>query len=161
TADVVILAGDIDVGMRGLLWAEQAFHCPVLYIPGNHEFYGNNLEELIADMNDFISERVIVLDMNEVKIGNVRFLEATAWTNFSATGNRYEAEYQAQTMLNDFRTIRTGNDRHLLTRDLSKLNAEAKSWLRSKLDESFSGKTVVITHHAPVLKSLENTPYEP
>lgn len=160
-ADVVILSGDIDVGMRGLLWSEQAFGCPVLYIPGNHEFYGHNLEELLADMHDFISERVIVLDMKEVTIGNLRFLGATAWTNFTATGNPYEAEYQAQRMLNDFRMIKTGNERKLLPNDMIRINAQAKNWLRLKLEEDFDGKTVVITHHAPVLRSLESTPYEP
>lgn len=161
TADVVILAGDIDVGMRGLLWSEQAFGCPVLYIPGNHEFYGHNLEKLLADMHDFISERIIVLDMKEVTIDNVRFLGATAWTNFTATGNFLEAEYQAQRILNDFRMIKTGNERKLHPNDMIRINAQAKSWLRLKLEEDFDGKTVVITHHAPVLRSLESTPYEP
>lgn len=161
TADVVILTGDIDVGMRGLLWSEQAFGCPVLYIPGNHEFYGNNLEELLAEMHDFISERIIVLDMKEVTIDNVRFLGATAWTNFTATGNFFEAEYQAQRILNDFRMKKTGNERKPHPNDMIRINAQAKSWLRLKLEEDFDGKTVVITHHAPVLRSLDSTPYEP
>ena len=39
-ADVVILAGDIHVKGRGVPWARQAFEGPVLYVPGNHEFYG-------------------------------------------------------------------------------------------------------------------------
>lgn len=160
-ADVVVLAGDIDLGMRGLIWAEQAFTCPVIYVPGNHEFYGDHLENLLAAMHAFNSERVRVLDMNELVVGSVRFLGATAWTNFTATGNPFEAEYQAQRMLNDFRAIRVGNDRLLHPRDLITINAEAKAWLRSNVDEKFDGKTVVITHHAPVLKSLENTPYEP
>ena len=29
-ADIVILAGDIDLGVRGIEWARQAFDCPVL-----------------------------------------------------------------------------------------------------------------------------------
>lgn len=38
-ADVVILAGDINVKTRGVEWAKNTFTCPVLYVPGNHEFY--------------------------------------------------------------------------------------------------------------------------
>lgn len=37
-ADVVILAGDINVKARGVRWAMQVFPCPVLYVPGNHEY---------------------------------------------------------------------------------------------------------------------------
>ena len=39
--DVVILAGDIDRGTKGLVWAGREsgrLGLPVLYVPGNHEF---------------------------------------------------------------------------------------------------------------------------
>ena len=40
-ADVIILAGDIHAGTQGLHWAAAQFaNTPVLYVPGNHEFYG-------------------------------------------------------------------------------------------------------------------------
>jgi predicted phosphodiesterase len=43
-ADVVILAGDIGVGMGGLRWAETRFpDRPVIYVPGNHEFYRHDI----------------------------------------------------------------------------------------------------------------------
>ncbi|TYP65328.1 metallophosphoesterase family protein [Stutzerimonas stutzeri] len=35
---------------------------------------------------------------------------------------------------------------------------KTRSWLRSKLDEPFDGKTVVITHRAPSLRSLADSP---
>jgi len=39
-ADVVVLAGDIHQGTAGVKWARQYCHdCPVIYVPGNHEFY--------------------------------------------------------------------------------------------------------------------------
>lgn len=38
-ADVVILAGDIDVVDKGVLWAAKTFNQPVIYVPGNHELY--------------------------------------------------------------------------------------------------------------------------
>ena len=38
TADVVVLAGDIDRGTKGVAWARQAFpDVAVLYVAGNHE----------------------------------------------------------------------------------------------------------------------------
>ena len=39
--DVVVLAGDIGVGLAGLHWALLAFDCPVVYVAGNHEHYGH------------------------------------------------------------------------------------------------------------------------
>ncbi|WP_258230052.1 hypothetical protein [Pseudomonas putida] len=40
-----------------------------------------------------------------------------------------------------------------------KISNMSKSWLRSRLEEKFNGKTVVITHHAPLLRSLEHSPH--
>ena len=38
--DAVVLAGDIDRGVKGVVWARQAFPgIPVLYVAGNHEHY--------------------------------------------------------------------------------------------------------------------------
>jgi hypothetical protein len=39
-AGLVILAGDIDRGIKGVVWARQAFPgIPVLYVAGNHEHF--------------------------------------------------------------------------------------------------------------------------
>ena len=38
-ADVVIIAGDVARPAEAVAWA-SGFDRPVLYVPGNHEFYG-------------------------------------------------------------------------------------------------------------------------
>ena len=41
-ADVVVLAGDIHVRHHGVDWARERFPgVPVLYVLGNHEYYGH------------------------------------------------------------------------------------------------------------------------
>jgi len=46
-ADVVILAGDIDRGIKGVVWARQASPgIPVLYVAGNHEHYDERIGRL-------------------------------------------------------------------------------------------------------------------
>ena len=48
-ADVIILAGDIDIGMKGAEWAvleSKRLEKPIIYILGNHEFYGHEYFEL-------------------------------------------------------------------------------------------------------------------
>jgi predicted phosphodiesterase len=43
-ADVVILAGDIGVGLEGLQWAKARYpDRPVIYVAGNHEFYHHDI----------------------------------------------------------------------------------------------------------------------
>ncbi len=158
-ADVVILAGDIDLGTRGIEWARKTFDCPVLYVPGNHEFYRGHLTETLESMRAAGDERVHVLDRDEVVIGGVRFLGATMWTDFAATGNPPMAALSAQQALNDFRQIRTESYRRICPADLIKQAEMTRTWLRSKLAESYGGPTVVITHHAPTLRSLEESPH--
>lgn len=51
-ADMVILAGDIDTKGRGISWASQ-FEQPVLYVAGNHEYYGKQVESIQAKLQDF------------------------------------------------------------------------------------------------------------
>ena len=160
-ADVVILAGDINVKARGVRWAMQAFPCPVLYVPGNHEYYSGHLFGTLAKMRgSCAASHVQVLDRDAAEIGSVRFLGATAWTDFSSTGNTALASITAQSTMNDYRLIRTGeNYRRIKPSDLATEAHRTREWLLSKLAEPFSGPTVVITHHAPLLRSLAGSPY--
>lgn len=158
-ADVVILAGDIDIGTQGIDWARQVFDCPVLYVPGNHEYYHGQLDKALLDMRQAGDERIRVLDRDEVVIGGVRFLGATAWTDFSATGNQPLAALRAQQSLSDFRQIRRGNNHYILPGDLIELSAQAYEWLCHRLSEPHDGPTVVITHHAPTLRALVSSPH--
>ena len=157
--DLVILAGDIDVKTRGVEWARQAFSAPVLYVPGNHEFYGGHLTHTLEKLRAVQDDRVRVLDRDEVVIAGVRFLGAIMWTDFSATGNPHIAGFSAQNALNDFRQIRTQNYRRIRPADLIAQSVQTKDWLRTKLAEPFAGPTVVITHHAPTLRSLQDNPH--
>ena len=59
--------------------------------------------------------------------------------------------------MNDFRKIRMGvGFRKPRPIDFAQMSARAESWLRGKLAEPFNGPTVVITHHAPSMRSLAN-----
>ena len=69
-ADAVVLAGDIDVGVDGLTWARQNFaSLPVVYVPGNHEFYGKRWERALASLRD-VARRldIALLDGDEAII---------------------------------------------------------------------------------------------
>ena len=155
--DLVILAGDIDVKTRGIEWARQTFSCPVAYVPGNHEYYGGHFEQTRQKMIVAGDDRVRVLDCDEMIVGNVRVLGATGWTDFTATGNPVLASWDAQNAMSDYQVIRAGSDyRRLRPEDTAKRAGQTRAWLRAKLDESFEGKTIVATHHAPSTLSLRD-----
>lgn len=149
--DLVILGGDIDVKARGVTWANEVFECPVIYICGNHEFYSGHIDHTLRKMKEAALPHVHVLE-NETFIWNqTRFLCATAWTDFSSTGNVVAATQTAWDWMNDFRVIRTGESyRRLRPSDLISRNHASFAWLTKELDEPFDGKTVAVTHHAPI-----------
>jgi predicted phosphodiesterase len=150
TADLVILAGDVDVQEKGVRWANETFKCPVIYVCGNHEFYKGHIDGTLQKMRDLAAPHVHILENQSFVWQQTRFLGTTAWTDFSSTGDVVAASSMAWQWMNDFHVIRAdANFRRLRPDDLVKRNHAARAWLAQELDKPFGGKTVVITHHAP------------
>lgn len=159
--DVVILAGDIHTRSRGPSWASQNFQgVPVLYVAGNHEFYGEAIEKI----GDAIREQcnifpnVHYLDCKEFLQPGVRFLGLTLWTDFSLFGadRKENAMTEASTVMNDYQRIRVAEARYrkLRPQDTARLHNDQKEWLEVKLNEPFAGRTVVVSHMAPSMRSV-------
>ena len=71
-ADAVILAGDIARPREAVAWARQ-FAKPVLYVAGNHEFYGSRLKDAASELErQSAGTCVRVLDNTEIVIGRDR-----------------------------------------------------------------------------------------
>ena len=84
--DLVILAGDIHTRSRAPAWAAATFPgVPVLYIAGNHEFYGEAIEKVGETIlkECEIYPNVHYLDCGEFVLDGIRFLGVTLWTDFS------------------------------------------------------------------------------
>ena len=88
TADVVVLAGDIHVGDKGLAWAQHTFpEQQVVYVLGNHEYYGNLFHRLALELAGLArGTNVHVLERGTVEIDGVCFLGCTLWTDFALFG---------------------------------------------------------------------------
>lgn len=158
-ADVVVLAGDIDVKQRAIAWAKTKFSCPVLYIPGNHEFYRGQLGNTLQKLRALQDEQVRVLDCDEIVLHGVRFLGATGWADYKALGDPTTAARAAQSSMTDFKQIRTASYQRVRPSDFADLALKAYAWLDEKLKSPFSGPTVVITHHAPSMRSHDGNPH--
>ncbi len=157
-ADVVVLAGDIGPPRLAAAWALR-FDKPVLYVLGNHEFYGSRIDDTAAELAQLCAgTQVQVLDDGEAVIGGVRFLGSTLWTDFRLQGDgeaKQLAVDAALRFMRDFNRIRSGGGSALFTpADAAARFTRHAAWLDAKLDTSHAGPTVVITHHAPSPRSI-------
>ena len=157
-ADVIVFAGDIDLGIRGLEWAAKTFpNLPVIYIAGNHEFYGHSSPKIDMAMRE--TARVLgihFLANDTVTLEGVRFLGATLWTDFEITGHRDSATEIAKSQMRDYRKIRIDPQyRKLRPADTLGWHRISRRWLEGQLQEPFDGQTVIVTHHAPSGTSLD------
>jgi len=155
-ADVVVMAGDIGVGLAGIEWANRCAK-PVVYVAGNHEYYGHAIPKLTDRMRSAAGSNVAFLENDEVVIDGVRFLGATLWTDFRLFG---DAQFDhgmvvAGQSMNDFRKIRCSPRYGRLTPRVTEvMHRRTRFWLQRMLQSQHAGPTVVVTHHAPSIRSI-------
>lgn len=158
-ADVVILAGDISRPQQAIEWA-HGFTQPVIYVPGNHEFYGSSLRATAAKLKDLArGTHIHILDQDEVTLHGVRFLGATLWTGFNLcaqASRRQQAIEQATEFIRDFSRIESDEHTGKPFTPLESVTVFDRHclWLANKLAQPFNGPTVVVTHHAPSPQSI-------
>ncbi len=154
-ADVVVLAGDIHVGVEGLSWARRHFaDSHLIYVPGNHEYYGGEMESTLEQLRQVAAaEDIALLDCDPVVIDGVRFLGATLWTDFALYGSDPEAiahaQAEARRRMADYRRIRLRDSGRLQPDDTRRIHQRQAAWLAEQLAQPFAGATVVVTHHLP------------
>ena len=154
--DVLIAAGDIGVGLEGLEWL-QTLDMPVIYVAGNHEFWGYEMQDLQDDLADVSKgSNVRYLENKTAVVKGVRFLGCTLWTDFNDCDDEEMME-DLQHIMNDFRYIYL-NSSLITPGNLIDINRDSVEWLQQELAKSYDGPTVVVTHHAPTKKSWAADP---
>jgi hypothetical protein len=147
---------------------------PVLFVPGNHEYDGLDLDEahrrLEATCSQmgicFLEQATITAHellgsklSGEAQGPNIRFVGTTLWTDFDALNPkhdpalRHKAYRAANYHLRKTATTRGGEP--FLAELMREQALSSQAWLRQALSEPFEGTTVVITHYAPSLMSMD------
>ena len=179
-ADVLVLAGDIGSYQEGSLLLDADFGLarfsprhgwpvPVLYVPGNHEYDALDFDAAHARLREACRRLGITwLDREVLTLGGVRFVGTTLWTDFDALAQQNDGALPGMTALlrqreKAFRAANyylrtTGSTRHgapMLAEAVRDEALDCQQWLRSALGTPVDGKTVVVTHFAPSLKSAD------
>lgn len=169
-ADVIVLAGDIHEGVQSPMWAREAFpDKPIILVAGNHEFYGKFWNRNLSKIRKKSAQLGIhFLENQAVELFGVRFLGCTLWTDFLLLGEamRGTSMVEARAQMNDYHLIKLdrkpGESQDWqefgavkLVPELSRRrHQQSVEWLDEQLNKGNPDKTVVVTHHAPLGKSI-------
>jgi hypothetical protein len=150
--DVLVLAGDIASGSTNTMDVIKHFKdvgfSNIVYVPGNHEYYGGDFDDFNRKMQDKCSrlEGVHYLNPGSVVIDGVLFVGATLWTNF---GDNPLSEHMAKTGINDFKVIKNfgvGRARRSYY--------DHVDYIQNAYERRGNHKVVVVTHFLPARECI-------
>lgn len=154
-ADLLVLAGDIANGTQVLeLFAD--WPVPVLYLAGNHEFYGESMPAIRSKLREQAAgTHIHFLDNDRLELQGVRFLGCTLWTDYRLDKDLPQRVQMAhcELALSDHRRIKMGKGAFTAQLALHE-HENSFDWLRGELAKPFDGPTVVVTHHGPHPRSV-------
>ena len=127
----------------------------VIYVSGNHEFYGFRWRETHLVYQEFFKDypNIHYLEQDYLDIGDVRVLGGTLWTDMN--GRDPATIREAEHVMNDYKHIVDD------IRGFTKLRATTTAIHHSQTLNKFSelahnhSKVIVCSHHAPSPRSID------
>jgi len=171
-ADVLLLAGDITSAgymmtqTRVMLRTAAVLnrigeaYPKVLWVPGNHESYGHQMENTVETLREFVGTKIVrkkskffISDMGTKTIGDVAFIMATLWTDYDHDPVIME---ECGNYLNDHRGAIYLHRHRFSPSDALQIHEGHLSFIKGKVAKARPKhrKVVVMTHHAPSLRSI-------
>ena len=161
-AELLILAGDIDSAWHGLErfagWPQ-----PVVFVAGNHEFDGRDLNQAWPALRHRCEALgITLLERESLIVGDdrgrrIRLLGTTRWCDFDLFGavGRAKAMRAGAYFANLMRSTR--GERLLDAEAIREEGLACRAWLEAELMRTRGDwqRTVVITHFAPSLRSAD------
>ncbi|KQO89379.1 metallophosphoesterase [Methylobacterium sp. Leaf90] len=164
--DVAVLAGDVDERLcrRVLPWLRDRFPGPVVYVPGNHDFWKTTYQTEVAEARELAAAAGVTLlvEGETAVLAGTRFVGATLWTDWGIRPDLRALAMDAARGrvggMNDVRRIKSRQgprDYNQFHPGVSgRLHAAQRARIEAALALPFEGPTVVVTHHAPHERSL-------
>jgi predicted phosphodiesterase len=174
-ADVLVVAGDVADTWEGLRWIVAAASAPhIVFVAGNHDPFDKDCHEYLRTIRLIEAEdpaRIHVLEHNVLELGDLVIMGCTLWSDFELSAwpldevmrlaQENMVEYQR---VFDFaawhgsRPIKRGKTYfppRLSAATTRGWHLAARDWLDRTLRAYAGWKRVVVTHHAPHPKSVE------
>ena len=162
-ADVLVLAGDIDSTWRALDRFAN-WPVPALFVAGNHEFDGRELDDAWPALRERCERFGLRLLERESLVQGapdgrrIRFLGTVRWCDFNVFGpSRLQSALRAGSYFQRVMGATKGGalfDAEAVRREA----LDCRAWLAGALAEEAQGRwdtTVAITHFAPSLQSAD------
>jgi predicted phosphodiesterase len=160
--DLVVMAGDIHNGLRGIVYADQVakfLSVPVVYVAGNHEYYHQQMERLEPAFLRAAAQtdgRVQFLENTRASFTfygtRLHVLGCTLWTDYALNGHVPTAMGVAARSMNDHAYI-TGAQGVFTPAEALSRHQTSRQWLHKTLAQlhrsDAQAKTLIVTHHAP------------
>ena len=148
--NVLILAGDVAnlVALRTyrLFWdlCSSNFE-KTIFVPGNHDYYGEweKVEDLIEPIKIPIRPNVLCCNNEVVRVGDTDFICSTLWSNIIP-----EQSAAVNSILLDFNEI-TVDGRKISVDEYVAMHKESLAFLQEAVAGSDAKHIVVVTHHVP------------
>ncbi|MGO6748786.1 metallophosphoesterase [Rhizobium ruizarguesonis] len=174
-ADVCICAGDIANSVVDSIAYVRRFiepRMPVVLILGNHDYYGSSIEFALERARRLIEgTRIQLLENQSVILGDCRFVGATLWTDFAVSvgddnhvppeERRVKAIQLVPSRVMDFHCIFRSDQRQpdengmITVREILERHIASRRFIDQELSKPFEGRTIVVTHHAPLMQSFD------
>ena len=155
-ADVVILTGDIAGGVYAKEFIDYLLSLgyTVIYILGNHEFYGHDVDTLIQQWRHIANktENLYFLEKDSVVINNVEFIGSCLWTSLETRSKEEMVDYFLKLKIKKnedfFQTKNWSVDK------MKDYHYDALASIKSLVASSQAKYKVVLSHYLPSYQSV-------
>ncbi len=154
--NVLVVAGDVSSSPDGaiieLFRIAQYTYAPIVFVPGNHDFFGAAIDDAFDSL---VTGGVHVLRPGTpVIISGVRFVGATLWTDFELGDDRHASESWAARHMPEYSHVVRDDGDLIWPSDVYNEHQRHRRAIDDALRVPHAGPTVVVTHHAPSVRSL-------
>ncbi|WP_244914924.1 metallophosphoesterase [Rhizobium sullae] len=145
---------------------------PVVLVLGNHDYYGSSISGALVRTRRLVEgSRIHLLENETITVGDCRLIGATLWTDFAVSicddehippeERRVKALELVPSRIMDFQCIfrsdprKIGENCMVTTWEILERHRESRKFIDAELSVGFPGRTVVVTHHAPLMQSFD------
>ncbi|MGO8047041.1 metallophosphoesterase [Rhizobium johnstonii] len=174
-ADICVCAGDVTNFVDdSIAYLRRVIEprMPVVLVLGNHDYYGSSISGALERARRLVAgSRIHLLENEAVTIGDCRFIGATLWTDFAVSvgdddhippeERRVKALELVPSRMMDFQCIfrsdprKNGENGMVTAWEILERHRESRKFIDTELSLDFQGRTVVVSHHAPSMRSFD------